>query len=133
MRLGGPLLTVAGAAGVCALVWVGDPTTPGGFLPVCPTKALFGVDCPGCGSLRMIYALLHGNLADAVRFNAVAVLALAFLTVAFGGWTYGRIVRRRIVSWHHHRWAAPVTLAVVGTWFVLRILPFAPFTALRPG
>ncbi|PRC59149.1 hypothetical protein C6A85_24905, partial [Mycobacterium sp. ITM-2017-0098] len=62
---------------------------------------------------------------------AVAVVALGFVLVAYALWTYGRLVDRPIFSWQHHRWAAQVTLAVVLVWFVLRILPFAPFTALR--
>ncbi len=79
----------------------------------------------------MIYSLLHGDVLSALRFNAVAVVALGFVIVAYALWTYGRIADRQVVSWQHHRWAAPVTLAVVLAWFVLRILPFAPFTALR--
>jgi Protein of unknown function (DUF2752) len=79
----------------------------------------------------MIYSLLHADVVSAIRYNALAVVALAFVVVAYALWTYGRIVGRTIVSWQHHRWAAPVTLAVVLVWFVLRILPFAPFTALQ--
>lgn len=131
VRLGGPLLAGAAAAGACAVIWLADPTTPGGFLPVCPTKALLGIDCPGCGTLRMIYSLLHADVGAAIRFNAVAVVALGFVVVAYALWTYGRIVGRTIVSWQHHRWAASVTLTIVLVWFVLRIVPFAPFTALR--
>ncbi|MDA2892648.1 DUF2752 domain-containing protein [Mycolicibacterium sp. BiH015] len=131
VRLGGPLLVGAVAAGACAVVWVADPTTPGGILPTCPTKSLLGIDCPGCGTLRTIYSLLHGDVMSALRFNALAVVALGFLLVAFAVWTYGRIVDRKISSWQHHRWAAFVTLGVVVVWFVLRILPFEPFTALR--
>ena len=131
VRLGGPLLVGALAAGACAVVWIGDPTTPGGFLPVCPTKALLGIDCPGCGTLRMIYSLLHFDFISAVRFNALAVVALAFLIVAFAVWTYGSIVGRKISGWQHHRWAATVTMVLVTLWFVVRNLPFAPFTALR--
>lgn len=119
------------AAGACAVVWVADPTTPGGILPMCPTKSLLGIDCPGCGTLRTIYSLLHGDVMSALRFNALAVMALGFLIVAFAVWTYGRLVDRKIYSWQHHRWAASVTLGVVVVWFVLRILPFEPFTALR--
>lgn len=119
------------AAGACAVVWVADPTTPGGILPTCPTKALLGIDCPGCGTLRTIYSLLHGDVMSALRFNALAVVALAFLLVAFAVWTYGRIIDRTIGSWQHHRWAATVTLGIVVVWFVLRLLPFEPFTALR--
>ena len=121
----------AAAAGACVLVWVADPTTPGGILPTCPTKSLLGIDCPGCGTLRAIYSLLHGDVMSAVRFNALAIVALGFLLVAFAMWTYSRIVDRHISSWQHHRLAASVTLGVVVVWFVLRILPFEPFTALR--
>ena len=113
------------------MVWIGDPTTPGGFLPLCPTKALLGIDCPGCGTLRMIYSLLHFDLLSAVRFNALAVVALGFLIVAFVVWTYGSVVGRKISGWQHHRWAATVTMVLVALWFVVRNLPFAPFTALR--
>jgi hypothetical protein len=131
VRLGGPLLVGALAAGACAVIWVGDPTTPGGFLPVSPTKALLGIDCPGCGTLRMIYSLLHADFLSAVRFNALAVVAAAFLFIAYVVWTYGRVVGRKISGWQHHRWAATVTMALVTTWFVVRNLPFEPFTALR--
>ncbi len=79
----------------------------------------------------MIYSLMHGDFLAALRFNAVAVVALGLLVIAFAAWTYGRIVDRKIGSWQHHRWAASVTLAVVAIWFVLRILPFEPFTALQ--
>ena len=131
VRLGGPLLVGALAVGACAVIWVGDPTTPGGFLPVCPTKALLGIDCPGCGTLRMIYSLLHGDFLAAVRFNALALVALGFLIIAFLVWTYGQVVGRKIAGWQHHRWAAMATMVAVTVWFVVRNLPFEPFTALR--
>jgi len=115
---------------MCAAIWVGDPTTPNGPLPVCPTKALLGIDCPGCGSLRMVYSLLHGNLPAAARFNALGLVAGVLLVWAYLAWTYGRVVGRRIRSWQHYRWSAAVTMALVAVWFVLRNIPFAPFTAL---
>jgi hypothetical protein len=79
----------------------------------------------------MIYSLLHADFASALRFNALAVVALAFLLIAFAVWTYGRVVGRKFCGWQHHRWAAAVTLVVVALWFVVRNLPFEPFTALR--
>lgn len=130
LTLGAPLMVAAGTTLVCAAIWVGDPTTPHGPLPVCPTKALLGIDCPGCGSLRMLYSLMHGNLLAAARFNALALVAIALLLWAFAAWTYGRVEGRRIRSWQHHRWAAAVTLVLVLAWFVVRNIPFAPFTAL---
>jgi Protein of unknown function (DUF2752) len=130
LSLGAPLMVAACTTLVCAATWVGDPTTPHGPLPVCPTKALLGIDCPGCGSLRMLYSLMHGNLVEAARFNALALVAVGLLLWAYVAWTYGRVVGRRIASWQHHRWSAAVTLSLVLAWFVVRNIPFAPFTAL---
>ncbi|OBJ60389.1 DUF2752 domain-containing protein [Mycobacterium sp. 1423905.2] len=130
LRLGAPLVVAAASTLVCAAIWVGDPTTPNGPLPTCPTKALLGIDCPGCGSLRMLYSLLHGNLLAAARFNALGLAALALLIWAYLAWTYGRVVGRRIRSWQHNRWAAPVTLSLVAAWFVIRNMPVPPFAAL---
>ena len=130
LSLSAPLMVAAGTALACAAIWVGDPTTPHGPLPVCPTKALLGIDCPGCGSLRMLYSLMHGNLLAAARFNALALVAIGLLLWAYVAWTYGRVVGRRIRSWQHYRWSAAVTLSLVLAWFVVRNIPFAPFTAL---
>jgi len=129
-QLGAPVGVALAAGLLCGAVWMGDPTTLGGPLPVCPTKALLGIDCPGCGSLRMLYSLMHGDVPAAVRYNALGFVAVLFLLWAFGTWTYGRIVGRKIVSWQHHRWAAAVALVLVSVWFVVRNLPFAPFTGL---
>ena len=130
LGLGTPLVVAASAACVCTAVWVGDPTTPGGPLPVCPTKALLGIDCPGCGSARMLYSLMHGNLVAAARFNALGLAALVLLVWAYLAWTYGRVTGRRVRGWQHHRWSAMVTLSLVMAWFVVRNIPFAPFSAL---
>ncbi|MGB6209853.1 DUF2752 domain-containing protein [Mycobacterium sp.] len=130
-RIAAPLCVAAAVAVACAIVWWADPTTPGGPIPLCPTKLLLGVDCPGCGTLRMLYSVMHGNLLAAAKFNALALAALALLLWAYSAWVYGRLARRRIWSWQHNRWAAPVTLAMVATWSVVRNLPFGPFVALR--
>ncbi|OBF92887.1 hypothetical protein A5791_13540 [Mycobacterium sp. 852002-51163_SCH5372311] len=128
--LAAPLLVAASTTVVCAAIWVGDPTTPHGPLPVCPTKALLGIDCPGCGSLRMLYSLMHGNVLAAARFNALGLVALAFLAWAYLAWTYGRLTGRQIRSWQHQRWAAAVTLVLTVAWFVVRNIPFPPFSGL---
>jgi Protein of unknown function (DUF2752) len=125
-----PLAVAAAAACGCAVIWFTDPTVPGGLLPVCPTKALLGIDCPGCGSLRMIYSLLHLDVASAVRFNALGVVAVVLLGWAYAVWLYGRATGRRILSWQHLRWSAPAVLAVTLAWFLVRNLHFGPFTAL---
>lgn len=79
----------------------------------------------------MLYSLLHGDVGAAVRFNALGLVALGFLAVAYATWTYGRVAGRQIVGWQHHRWSATVTLVLVSIWFVVRNIPVAPFTSLR--
>jgi hypothetical protein len=128
--LAAPVAVAAGVAGGCAVVWLANPTVPGGILPVCPTKALLGIDCPGCGSLRMIYSLLHLDFGAAVRFNAVGLVAVLLLGWAFAAWTYGRLAGRPVRSWQHLRWSAPTALAVILVWFVVRNLGFGPFPGL---
>jgi len=50
------------------LLRVFDPATSGIF-PPCPIRYLTGLYCPGCGSLRAMHALLHGELARAWAMN----------------------------------------------------------------
>jgi hypothetical protein len=69
----------ATAIGVGATVFFFNPGTHG-FYPVCMFHALTGLNCPGCGATRALYALLHGNLRPALKDNALFVASLAALT-----------------------------------------------------
>lgn len=129
--LGAPIAVAAATGLACAGIWAADPTTPGGPLPVCPTKLLLGIDCPGCGGLRMVYSLLHGDLGAALRFNALALVALVLLLWAFVAWTYGRWIGRQVWSWQRYRWSPVITLILVSAWFMVRNIPVEPFAALR--
>src|SRR4051794_41482526 len=61
--------------------------------PVCPFKAVTGLDCPGCGGTRALHQLFTGHPGAALSFNVLAVLVLPFLlwglfaslTATFGG------------------------------------------------
>jgi hypothetical protein len=124
-------LAVAGGAGVCCVaVLLGDPTTPGGPLPVCPTKALFGIDCPGCGGMRMVYSLLHGDIRAALHYNALSLVVLLLLGWSAVAWTVGRLRGRPVGTWLRWRWTPIVFVIAFAGWFVVRNLPFAPFSGL---
>jgi hypothetical protein len=62
----------------CGLVFVYffNPSTHG-FYPTCLFHQLTGLNCPGCGSTRALYALLHGNILIALRDNALFCVSLA--------------------------------------------------------
>jgi hypothetical protein len=124
--VGVAVASVLGCVAISAL----NPTDPNNLLPTCPTKALLGIDCPGCGSLRMIYSLTRGDLGAALRYNAVGLVALGLLVWSWVAWTLGRWRGRRVRSWADLRRAPSVTLVVVVVWAVVRNLPFRPFELL---
>ncbi|WP_158892850.1 DUF2752 domain-containing protein [Amycolatopsis anabasis] len=131
LRAVGPPLAVVGGAGLCcAVVWWGDPTTPGGPLPVCPTKAYLGIDCPGCGGMRMVYSLLHGDVPAALHYNALTFVFALLFVWSTAAWAVGRWRGRAVNSWLHWRWTPIVVGVAFVVWFVVRNLPFAPFTSL---
>lgn len=49
--------------------------------PKCVFKVITGFDCPGCGSQRLVHALLHGNFADAWHANAYLLCITPLLLV----------------------------------------------------
>lgn len=111
-------LAVLAAAGYVALV---DPGEPGHY-PTCPLKALTGLSCPGCGTLRAVHALAHGDLAGAVAHNVLAVVALPVLVAAWVAWTR-RAVTGRPRTWVVPVWAIRVLIAVLAAFFVARNWP----------
>jgi hypothetical protein len=87
-----PLATLAGTATALTTLALRNPEQPGHY-PVCPFHAMTGLWCPGCGSLRALHALTHGDLATAVQRNALAVAVLPFLIGAWVAW-FGRALGR---------------------------------------
>ena len=69
----------AGVAALCLatilVLFLCDPVRVP-IYPQCLFHQVTGLDCPGCGSLRALHALLHGQIVAALRFNAFVVLSL---------------------------------------------------------
>lgn len=51
------------------------------WMPKCPLKMMTGIDCPGCGSQRMIHALLNFDLSGAWHANPFLVLSTPYLLI----------------------------------------------------
>jgi hypothetical protein len=128
-RLLAPVSVLLGCAAGLAVVGVVDPNEPG-IYPTCPSLLLTGLYCPGCGTLRMLHALLHGDPAEAVAMNPFALAVLPFLAGSWVIWVT-RIVADRPRSTLLPAW--PVWLlvvAVLGYW-VARNVPALGW--LAPG
>jgi hypothetical protein len=83
----------AAALGAAAMVFFFNPVTHA-FYPVCVFHRITGLNCPGCGTTRAVYALLHGNWSTALRDNSLFVLGLAALALR-GAWFAARQIRGR--------------------------------------
>jgi hypothetical protein len=121
------ILTVAGA-GILAVVYFFNPSAHG-FYPVCQFHQWTGLNCPGCGATRALYALLHGNFSTALHDNALLVLGLA-ATAARGGWFALNHLRRRPNRVFFPGYLAVPLVVVLGIFGVLRNLP--AFSFLSP-
>ncbi len=108
-------------AGAAALTYIGlvDPHRPGSVFPPCMFKLLTGLNCPGCGGLRMTYDLMHGDLAAAVVDNVFALVGLPLLLL----WVLSRRRTGRPPFTPAVFWV--IGIAVVG-WTVVRNVPGFP-------
>ena len=124
-----PVLTTAAALAGCAYLATHDPNDPSVLMPLCPTKWLTGLDCPACGGLRMVRAVLTGHWSAAVHDNAVLLALLPFVGYVWLRWLLAGL-RGRQYSWTISRRGGYVVLAVALAWMVVRNLPGWP---LKPG
>jgi hypothetical protein len=120
-RLAAPLAVAAVAVAGAAYVGAVDPNHPGHY-PTCPFLYVTGYYCPGCGSLRAIHALVHGDLLQAVHRNPLTVLFLPYLLLTWLSW-----LRREATGAPRRDLAPPwviwgLLVAVVAFW-LLRNLP----------
>lgn len=56
------------------------------FMPKCPFKLITGLSCPGCGIQRAIHALLHGEFAEAIKYNYFMVYSVPYVTLFIIEW-----------------------------------------------
>jgi hypothetical protein len=95
------------------------------IFPPCLFRWLTGLYCPGCGGTRCVHALLHGELGQALAYNALVCL-LVPLAILWGLW---RLLasQRKLPGW-----CLFGVFAAVAGFGIVRNLPFTPFTQLAP-
>jgi hypothetical protein len=57
-----------------------------GVVPGCPVKALIGIDCPACGSVRCVEALANGRVGTALDHNLLTTSLLASVVILLILW-----------------------------------------------
>lgn len=95
-RAAAPVLLLAFAAALLLRF----PPARYSFYPQCPIHYYFGILCPGCGTTRALAALLHGNLSEAFRLNALTTMLLP-IAIAYAAVSYLRMITRKPFRWPH--------------------------------
>ena len=114
------LILVGIGVGLTFLYFVKPGTFP---YPTCVFHDLTGLYCPGCGSTRALYQLLHGNILTALHDNVMAVFAIPFFIYAG--------LRKKSLSLIHPYWIWGLFYTMV-VFTILRNIPVFPFTYLAP-
>jgi uncharacterized protein DUF2752 len=123
-RLRDPLLTGGLVGGLTIALHFRDPHTSGSW-GYCPFYALTGLYCPGCGGLRAVNDLTHGDLAAAASSNLLFVALIPVIVVVWLRWT-GR-------AWSGAPTPAPRDRfgVRVGAWIVVFAVVLVVFAVVR--
>ena len=100
--------------------------------PPCPFHALTGLYCPGCGSLRAVHQLFHGNLGSAFGLNPLMIIVLPFMGysfVSYGMITFGKQSLTIMPAPAYLGWLMLIVIVLYG---ILRNIPYYPFYLLAP-
>ncbi|WP_432412087.1 DUF2752 domain-containing protein [Rasiella sp. SM2506] len=109
-----------------------NPTQHAFFLR-CPFKSLTSYHCAGCGSQRAIHHLLHFRFYSAFRLNPFMVLSLPLVFYGIGAKIYNYIFQKEHrVQLFYKPWFVYGYFAVAIIYWVLRNIPYAPFSYLAP-
>src|SRR4051794_6338351 len=87
-RMRAPVLVIGGLAVATLALRLRDPHEHGAW-GFCPSAAM-GIYCPGCGGLRAVNDLTHGDVYAAASSNLALVVLLPFAVIGLVVWAWGR-------------------------------------------
>lgn len=115
----GGVVLVAIVGGI--VLWFFNPADCGLF-PSCPFHSLTGLKCPGCGTLRALHQIIHGNISAGFLLNPLMFVCLPLL-FWFVANHFSTLVRGRALPGFNTRaWVCGGVLAVVMVYWVVRNL-----------
>lgn len=123
VSLRGPIVVAAGVVAAFAVTAVIDPNEPGHY-PTCPFLWTTGWYCPGCGTMRAMHALAHGDPVTALQRNPLFVVMLVVGVVLWVRWL--RLAargQRYVFAWPRAlQIATPIVVA--GYWIIRNVPGF---------
>lgn len=129
-RMLGPALLIGGLGLVTIALHLRDPHAQGSW-GFCPSAAILGIYCPGCGGLRAVNDLTNLRLVDAASSNLLFVAFVPVVVFVLARWSLkrwqGEVYLPRFLSSEQF---AYVLIALMAVFTVLRNL--SPFDWLAP-
>jgi hypothetical protein len=116
-------------SGLIAVYATFDPESLS-FFPSCPFHSITGLYCPGCGSQRAIYDLLHANFLAALSHNPLIVLGIAtglYKAILWLKYPNSKAAPNNLFYYKNTPWI--ILILVIGFW-VFRNIPL--FNFLQP-
>jgi len=96
------------------------------FYPKCFFRKITTLECPGCGSARSLYSLVHGDLMQAADYNILLLLMLPVLLIGFIA---------TVTDHFHETWRKLnkplIYLLLILIFWILRNINYYPFTVLH--
>jgi hypothetical protein len=122
-RMGLPVATITGLATATLALYLRDPHASGswGYCPI----SLLGFYCPGCGGLRAVNDLTHGDLAGAVSSNALLMLAMPFAVFLLARWA--------VDAWQGRQRGLPTLSSWPGLSIVITLITVFTLVRNLPG
>ena len=122
------LIYIAAAGSILLLYFFVEPKN--GNLPTCFFHQITGFYCPGCGVQRSFHALLNGHISTALSYNLLFVLCLPLIIYFVLGYILEK--KHSCSSFIYKPNFSLTVLIVVISFWLLRNLPFTPFSWLAP-
>jgi len=116
------------------LFWLYFKLDPGGqsFFPKCPFHSLTGMHCPGCGSQRALHDFLHGNIIEGFKHNLLIGLGFLVLFYKLFLTIRSKYYPEKNSSLLYNPKTPWVILVIIISFWILRNIPYQPFTFLAP-
>jgi len=122
------LVFIIAAGAILLLYFFIEPKNS--ILPKCFFHEITGLYCPGCGVQRSFHALLHGHVLTAIDYNLLFILFLPLIIYFVLPFTWDK--KHAASSFIYKPVFSFAVASVVISFWVLRNIPFTPFSWLAP-
>ena len=113
--------------------YINNPMDGEGRFLRCPSNLIFGIYCPGCGTQRALHHLLHLEIKEALRYNALFVFVFPMMIYGMILIGYNVIFNtKKTIPFITQRNVIIGLLLLILIFGIVRNIPYYPFNILMP-